>query len=75
VFGFESGDMVKAVVSRGKKKGIYIGKVAVRSTGYFNITTQDTTIQGIKYTYCKLLFSCDGYSYSYTKGDGVSSRP
>ena len=75
VFGFETGDMVKAVVSRGKKKGRYIGKVAVRSTGYFNITTQDTTIEGIKYTYCNLLFSCDGYSYSYTKGDGVSSLP
>jgi len=74
-FGFATGDRVKAVVSRGKKKGTYIGKVAIRSTGYFNITTQNTTIQGIKHTYCKLLFSCDGYSYSYTKGDGVSSRP
>ncbi len=75
VFGFETGDMVKAVVSSGKKKGIYIGKVAVRSTGYFNITTQNTIIQGIKHSYCKLLFSCDGYSYSYTKGGGVSSQP
>ncbi|MBL8150143.1 MAG: hypothetical protein JNN15_09475 [Blastocatellia bacterium] len=40
VFGFETGNMVKAVVSRGKKKGTYTGKVAVRSTGYFNITTR-----------------------------------
>jgi hypothetical protein len=60
VFGFATGDMVKAIVTDGKKAGTYTGKVAVRTSGFFNITSQKTTIQGIKYTYCKLLFACDG---------------
>ncbi len=74
-FGFQTGDMVKAIVTGGKKVGNYTGKVAVRTSGFFNITSQKTTIQGIKYTYCKLLFACDGYSYSYMKGEWRSSRP
>ncbi|MBK7993870.1 MAG: HNH endonuclease [Blastocatellia bacterium] len=64
-FGFATGDMVKAVVTKGKKAGTYTGKVAVRASGSFNISTSKTTIQGISHKYCKLIFSCDGYSYSY----------
>lgn len=75
VFGFATGDMVKAIVTGSKKAGTYTSKVAVRTSGFFNITSKKTTIQGIKYTYCKLLFACDGYSYSHMKGDGDSSRP
>ncbi len=74
-FGFQTGDMVKALVTSGKKIGIYTGKVAVRASGFFNITFSKTTIQGINHKYCKLLFSCDGYSYSFMRGDGVSSLP
>ncbi|MBI4852972.1 MAG: HNH endonuclease, partial [Acidobacteria bacterium] len=72
-FGFSTGDMVKAVVASGKKVGTYKGKVAVRATGYFNITFGKTTIQGINHKFCKLLFACDGYSYSFKKGNGDSS--
>jgi hypothetical protein len=39
VKGFQTGDMVKAIVPQGKKAGIHTGRVAVRSTGSFNITT------------------------------------
>lgn len=45
--GFQTGDMVKAVVVKGKKIGIYIGHVAVRTTGSFNIQTANDVIQGI----------------------------
>jgi 5-methylcytosine-specific restriction endonuclease McrA len=62
-FGFRTSDTVKAIVRRGKKKGTYIGKVAVRATGSFNIVTKDKTIQGISYKYCKMVHSADGYSY------------
>jgi hypothetical protein len=37
VHGFQSGDMVKAVVPTGKKAGVYIGRVAVRTSGSFNL--------------------------------------
>lgn len=35
--GFQTGDIVKAVVPDVKMAGIHIGKVSVRSTGRFNI--------------------------------------
>ena len=65
VQGFATGDLVKAIVPKGKKKGIYIGRVAVRSTGNFNIKKERKTIQGIHLRYCHLLQRSDGYSYIY----------
>jgi 5-methylcytosine-specific restriction endonuclease McrA len=37
VRGFQTGDIVRAVVSTGKKAGTYAGRVAVRARGSFNI--------------------------------------
>lgn len=62
--GFQTGDIVKAVVTNGKKIGEYIGRVAVRSTGSFNISAQKGLIQGINYKFCKSIHKKDGYSYS-----------
>ena len=67
VHGFASGDMVKAVVPKGKKAGTYFGKVAVRKTGWFNIQTLSQTTQGISYKYCRLITHSDGYSYGWKK--------
>jgi hypothetical protein len=66
VKGFQTGDMVKAVVPTGKKAGVYIGRVAVRTSGSFNIKTEKGTVQGISYKYCRLLQRRDGYQYSFT---------
>lgn len=65
VKGFQTGDIVKAVVHTGSKQGEYLGRVAVRSRGYFNIETNKETIQGIGYRYCHLIQRGDGYSYNY----------
>lgn len=62
-FGFQTGDIVKAIVAKGKKEGSYLGRVAVRSTGYFNITTKEGVVQGIKYSDCVKIQRNDGYSY------------
>ena len=68
VKGFQSGDMVRAVVPTGLKKGgEYLGKVAVRSSGKFDIQTKNRTIQGIGHKYCHIIQRCDGYSYSYNE--------
>jgi hypothetical protein len=64
VHGFQTGDMVKAVVTSGKKIGTYIGRVAVRASGSFNIKTARETIQGISYKYCQPQHRSDGYMYS-----------
>lgn len=69
VKGFQTGDMVKAVVTAGKKQGVYVGRVAVRASGSFNITTAKQTIQGISHRFCCLVHHCDGYAY--TKGEGA----
>ncbi|WP_028082269.1 RNA-guided endonuclease IscB [Dolichospermum circinale] len=63
-FGFQTGDIAKAVVTTGKKIGTYVGKVAIRSTGSFNISTKNGLIQGISHKFCKRIHAKDGYSYA-----------
>ncbi len=65
VKGFQTGDIVKAVVTSGKKIGTYTGRVAVRSTGSFNILAKPGLIQGISYKYCQQIHQKDGYNYGY----------
>ncbi len=65
VKGFQTGDLVKAAVTTGKKTGQYHGRVAVRATGSFNIQTKDGVIQGIGWRHCQLLQRADGYGYGY----------
>ena len=72
VHGFQTGDMVEAVVPKGKKAGRYVGRVAVRSTGSFNIKTAQDTVQGISHKHCRTLQQTDGYAYHERK-DGASS--
>lgn len=62
-FGFQTGDIVTGNVTKGKKIGSYLGRIAVRSIGYFNITTKDGVVQGIKYSDCTKIQRNDGYSY------------
>jgi 5-methylcytosine-specific restriction endonuclease McrA len=71
VHGFQTGDMVRAVVTSGVKAATYVGRVAVRATGSFNITTAHGTIQGISARYCRAVHRADGYTYQ--KGDGATS--
>lgn len=72
-FGFQTGDMVKANVTKGKKIGNYIGRVATRSSGYFNIQTKEAKIQGISYKDCKTIQRSDGYSYNIEKRSNMVS--
>jgi hypothetical protein len=64
VKGFQTGDIVKAVVTSGKKIGTYVGRIAVRSTGSFNISTPNGLVQGISHKYCQFIHKKDGYSYA-----------
>ncbi|MGB8686852.1 MAG: RNA-guided endonuclease IscB [Microcoleus sp.] len=64
VKSFQTGDIVKAVVTSGKKIGEYIGRVAVRSTGSFNISASEL-VQGISHKYCKIVHRKDGYNYTF----------
>jgi 5-methylcytosine-specific restriction endonuclease McrA len=65
VQGFKTGDLVKATVTKGKKVGVYVGRVAIKSDGYFKITGRPFgMVEGIHARYCTPLHRKDGYSYS-----------
>ncbi|MEQ9480912.1 MAG: HNH endonuclease, partial [Coleofasciculus sp. F4-SAH-05] len=62
--GFQTGDIVKAIVTKGKKVGTYVGRVATRASGSFNISARNGLVQGINHKYCKFMHKKDGYSYA-----------
>lgn len=64
--GFQTGDIVEAKVTKGKKIGRYLGRVAVRARGYFNIATSKGVVSDINYRYCRRVYRCDGYNYGRT---------
>lgn len=63
-FGFKTGDIVKAIVTSGKKVGEYVGRVLCRKSGSFDIVTGTGRVAGISHKYCKHIHKKDGYSYA-----------
>lgn len=61
--GFQTGDIVKAVVTKGKYIGTYFGRIAVRSRGNCILSSKEKKID-INLKYCKLLQKVDGYCYN-----------
>lgn len=57
-FGFQTGDIVKAVVGKGKFAGTYIGRIAVRSRPSFQLNGFD-----VHPKYLAVLHQSDGYNY------------
>jgi 5-methylcytosine-specific restriction endonuclease McrA len=62
-FGFHTGDIVRAVVPRGKKAGTHQGRVTCRAKGSFDIRTATEWVAGISYRYCVITYKQDGYCY------------
>ena len=66
-FGFQTGDMVRAVVTSGRKVGTYVGRVAIRASGSFNLQTKNGLVQGIHHRFCALIQRADGYGYAWSR--------
>jgi 5-methylcytosine-specific restriction endonuclease McrA len=66
-FGFQTGDLVRAVVTTGKKVGNYLGRVAIRAKGSFDIQSATGLVQGIHHRFCTLIQRADGYGYSWIR--------
>ncbi|QUV85921.1 RNA-guided endonuclease IscB [Chloracidobacterium aggregatum] len=66
-FGFQTGDMVRAVVTTGRKVGTYVGRVAIRAGGSFNLQTKNGLVQGIHHRFCALMQRADGYGYAWSR--------
>ena len=75
VHGFQTGDMVKAIVPGGKKAGKHAGRVAIRATGSFNIQTGSALVQGVSYRHCQVVQRGDGYGYSLVAKKDVIGTP
>jgi len=70
VHGFQTGDMVKAAVLKGKYQGTHIGRLtSVRANGNFTIQTKPGQV-GKAHKSCQVIQPADGYNY--TIGDAVS---
>ena len=63
-FGFQTGDIAKAVVPSGKNAGTYVGRVSCRARGSFNIRGTSERVNDINHKYFSLIHHSDGYSYS-----------
>jgi 5-methylcytosine-specific restriction endonuclease McrA len=72
-FGFRTGDLVEALVPKGKYLGGHVGRVAIRASGSFNISTPGGLVQGISHRYCRILQRADGYAYATRKEERASS--
>ncbi|OCX68842.1 RNA-guided endonuclease IscB [Acidithiobacillus thiooxidans] len=66
-FGFQTGDLVKAIVTKGKKAGVYLGRVAIRASGSFDIQAKNERVQSISHRFCTLIQRADGYGYFWDK--------
>lgn len=64
-FDFQTGDLVKAEIPKGKYHGQYVGRVAIRTTGYFDVKNSvgEILAQGIPHRYCWLLQRFTGWQY------------
>lgn len=72
-FGSAAGDLVRALVPAGKRKGSHTGRVLVRSRGGFDITTAHGRQAAISHRHVGLLQRADGYAYTTRKETGVSA--
>ncbi|MEU8039165.1 RNA-guided endonuclease IscB [Streptosporangium sp. NPDC049078] len=73
--GFQTGDLVRAAVPAGKKAGVHTGRVLVRSSGSFDITTRHGRITGINHRHVRHLQRADGYGYTTQKEADPNDRP
>jgi 5-methylcytosine-specific restriction endonuclease McrA len=62
-FGFETGDIVQAIVPTGKNKGTHVGRVTVRNRPGFVVAAPTGRIE-VHAKYLKAVQRRDGYAYS-----------
>ncbi|WP_301370077.1 RNA-guided endonuclease IscB [Streptomyces xanthophaeus] len=71
--GYATGDLVAAVVPKGKWVGKWVGRIAVRSSGQHRITTLTSRFD-VSHRNLQLLQRADGYSYGFADEIRLSGR-
>ncbi len=64
VRGFATGDLVRAVVPSGRKRGSHTGRVAIRTRGEFDVRTAAGLVKDIHHRHFRLLQRGDGWAYA-----------
>jgi hypothetical protein len=77
-FGFQTGDLVRADIPRGKYAGTWTGRATVKASGQILITTATDVHPTTHYRHCRILQRGDGWHYTQkptnmTKEDAASS--
>ncbi len=65
-FGFQTGDMVRAILPTGKFAGTHVGRVTVRKSGVFEMSTPKGKVSPVNHKYCTCVHRNDGYMYSFS---------
>lgn len=64
-FGFMSGDICKAVITKGKWKGfVGVGRITVRASGSFDFAPHGMSVS---YKYLQTMHKNDGYKYEFDR--------
>ena len=63
-FGFQTGDIAKAIIPKGKYTGTHTGRIAVRYTGNFKLKTKTQSFS-VNHKYCQHIHKSDGFSYGF----------
>ncbi len=63
--GFRTGDIVRAVVPKGRRTGTHVGRAVVRARGYVDICSLTTIARAVSHKHCRVLQRADGYGYGW----------
>ena len=61
--GFQTGDIVKATIPKGKYKGIYVGRIAIRFRPSFRMSTEKKKTFDVNPKHLQTIHKADGYEY------------
>lgn len=61
--GFQTGDLVKAIIPKGKYVGTYTGRIAIRFRPSFKLTTGDKSFD-VHPKYIRAIHKADGYAFN-----------
>jgi hypothetical protein len=62
-FGMQTGDVVKAIVPRGKYAGTWVSRVVVKASGWFDLVIHGKKAS-VHQKHCTRLWAADGYQYT-----------
>ncbi|MGP3910329.1 RNA-guided endonuclease IscB [Nonomuraea sp. 10N515B] len=66
IHGYQTGDLVRAIVPKGKHAGTHTGRVAVRTSGSHTVQTAHGPVT-TSHKHIRLLQRADGYAYTIKK--------